>query len=363
MSVLYIIIVMSVMFGFASLALDYGRVQLAKSELRAATDSAARYGAKWVSNPALALGQSNDAANDNTVNGQALSLASRDVEVGHWNTATRVFTPNLKPQNAVRLTTSAQVPLVLGPAIGMNYCTVRARAVAKCVPLGIIGLDSIDFKNRTFVGSYNSAVTTSPTQATASASTSLISNGVIGSKNNGEIHGDIYLGSGGSLATGWTVVGGVTNLSEPIAAPAEPAWNPTGNPGGTPADYVVNNGTLVGGTYWLTSLTVNGALAFSGPATLYVNGNVTMGDNASITAFESMPSNLAIYQIGDNRTFVTGNLCSVKARVVAPQADFTSMNSFRFYGVCTFRTITCINVAEWYFDETTGQAAGLAIVQ
>ena len=85
MSILYVIVVMSVMFGFASLAMDYGRVQLAKTELRAATDSAARYGVKWVSNKNNAFGHANLAASDNMVNGQPFSVASGDVEVGYWN--------------------------------------------------------------------------------------------------------------------------------------------------------------------------------------------------------------------------------------------------------------------------------------
>ena len=45
-SMLYVVTVMSVMVGFASLAIDFGRVQLAKSELRTAVDAVARYALK-----------------------------------------------------------------------------------------------------------------------------------------------------------------------------------------------------------------------------------------------------------------------------------------------------------------------------
>ncbi|HYO10887.1 MAG TPA: TadG family pilus assembly protein [Tepidisphaeraceae bacterium] len=352
---------MSVVFAFASLALDYGRVQLARTELRTATDVAARWGVRWVNGGlAKALGRANEAAGGNYVNGVKAAFNASQIEVGYWNSSARTFTPVLRPHNAVRLVTSVTVPLVFGGIIGMPTCTVRASTVARCLPIGIAGLNSIDFKNNTFIGSYDSSVTVTPTQVTAKNNGVLLSNGTIGGKNNGQMHGDIYVGPGGSVETGWAITGAVGNLSSAVPTPADPAWSPVGNPGG--AGAACTGGSLVGGTYWLTSVNLSSNLTFTGPATLYVNGDINI-NGRSITAYQGIPSNLKIYQIGTNRTFSCGNGSSVKACISAPGSDFSSANGFDFFGVCVFRTITCQNNARFFFDEDAGTVEALAIVQ
>src|SRR5687768_12864121 len=86
MSMLYVIIVMTVVFGFASLAMDYGKVQLAKTQLRTAVDSSARHGVQWVSGgKTTALPAVNAAAADNTVNGQPISFTNAQIDIGSWN--------------------------------------------------------------------------------------------------------------------------------------------------------------------------------------------------------------------------------------------------------------------------------------
>jgi Flp pilus assembly protein TadG len=361
---IYVVIIASALFAFCSLAMDYGRVQLSKTELRIMTDNAARYGVKWVSGGKnKALDYASSAAADNNVNGSAVSLVSSNLDVGNWNTTTRVFTPNIKPQNAVRLVTSAQVPLAWGTLIGRDTCTVRASTVAKCMPVGIVGLNYVDFKNNTYIGSYDPSVLTNPTQATDNANASLASNGSIGANNNGDIAGDVYIGPAGTVATGWSISGGTSSLTSAIAVPSEPAWTPTGNPGGALAAYVNNtdNATLPGGTYWFTSFATanNKSLSFTGPATLYVNGDIDLGGD--LTPYQSQPSNLKIYQIGSPRTFTGG--ATIIAHIVAPRADFTTKNNFKLCGTCIFQSITVKNNGEFFFDETAGIVEALAIVQ
>jgi Flp pilus assembly protein TadG len=361
---LYVVIIAVALFAFASLAMDYGSVQLAKTELRIATDNAARYGVKWVSGgKSKSLGYANTAAADNTIRGQSLSISSGNFDVGSWNTTARVFTANGSPRNAVRVSTSVQVPLAWGNFIGRSTCTVRASSVARCMPVGFVGLNSVDFKNNTYIGSYDPSVLTNPTQLTANSNASLASNGSIGAMNNGNIKGDVYVGPGGTVASGWTITGGTSTLASAIPAPADPAWNPVGNPGATPAAYTntTDGAVLPGGTYWFTSFTTaNGrALSFTGPATLYVNGNIDLGGN--LTAYQSLPSNLKIYQIGAGHTFTAG--ATVVAHIIAPNVDFTTRNNFKLCGMCVFKTITVKNNGEFFFDETSGAVEALAIVQ
>ena len=361
MSMLYVIIVMVVSFAFASLAMDYGRVQLAKTELRTAVDSAARHGVQWVSGgKTTALPAVNSAAADNTVNGSAITFTNAQIDIGSWNYQTRVFTVNGAPRTALRVSNSASIPLALGDQIGMTACTIRASAVAKCVPLSIVGYSGFAFKNNTFVGSYNSSVTLTPTQASASSNATLVSNGYIGEQNNGTVKGDCIVGPSGSVDPGFSISGATQTLTSAVPVLSEPSWNGGGNPGGVPNNYTCSSTTtLPGGSYNFTKLTVNAALTFSGPATIYVNGNIDL--NAVVNTYQSIPSNLKIYQIGPNRTF-DGNQV-LRAVIVAPRSKFTADNNFKLYGACVFDTITVKNNCDFFYDESIGMVTAIGIVQ
>src|SRR4051812_20166958 len=94
-TLIYALVMMFVLIVFISLAVDFGRVQLAKTELEMATDSAARYGALGLSSgPAVVKARIISAAADNTVDGTPLVVdANLDIEFGNWNATTRTFTP------------------------------------------------------------------------------------------------------------------------------------------------------------------------------------------------------------------------------------------------------------------------------
>ena len=113
------------------------------------------------------------------------------------------------------------------------------------------------------------------------------------------------MGPSASEAGTTQVTGTTTTLTKDIATPTSPTWAPGANPGGIPQNYTASsNVTLPGGTYWFTSLSIAQNLAFSGPATVYVNGDVNMTtDQADLLAYNSIPANLKIFQIGSGRTF------------------------------------------------------------
>jgi hypothetical protein len=360
-AMLYVVIFMTALVGIASFAVDYSRVQLAKTQLRTATDAAARYSVKWISGgQATTLQMANAAASDNAVNGSTLTINSADLVLGNWNTATRKFTANGVPKNAVKIHSVVAVPLLFGGVIGIRSCNIHADAIGSCIPAGFIGFTAVDFKNNTYVASYDSSVKTNPSKGNSNDNATLASNGSIGAQNNGDLHGDAFIGAGGTIASGWTITGKTETLTAPIPMPADPAWNPTGNPGGVPAAFTVNAVTTVpGGTYWFTSLTVNNALKLAGPAVLYVNGNIDIG--ANITTYNSIPSNLTIYQLGTGRTFTIGG--QIVAKVIAPGSDFVTKNNFNYDGSGMFNSITVKNNGEFYFDEQIGSAIGVTLVQ
>lgn len=84
-----------IMTGVLSFAVDWGRIQLAKSELQAAADAAARYGAKGLAtSTANAKSYVASAAADNKVAGTNVSIdTEHDIEFGTWDPDSKQFVP------------------------------------------------------------------------------------------------------------------------------------------------------------------------------------------------------------------------------------------------------------------------------
>jgi hypothetical protein len=364
LALIYLTVIVAVLFAFASLAVDFGRVQIARSQLQTVVDSSARYSAQAIAAGADAvLDRCNTTAADNTIVGQTISFNSGNVQLGTWDLSKRSFTPGGQPANAVKVTQTFPVPLLLGPAINIQSCDVRASAVAYYVPMGFMALNLVDFKNNTFVGGYDSTKIKTPTPGTATQDGHLYANGQIGGKNNGKVNGNIILGPNGSLITGfnWDISGTVSHVPQPIPAPAVPGWSPTGNPGGTPQAFVYNSSApMPGGTYYFSKLVVNHDMAFLAPATFIVNGDVTV--TSDVTAYNLDPNNLTIYQLGTGNKFQANG--SIYAKIISPGNDFETKNNLKLYGAAVFNTITVKNNSEFYFDESASATSGqLAIVQ
>ncbi len=145
MAFIYIIVALVAMLGFCSFAVDLGRVQTAKTELRRAADAAARagaanipLGATAVQNAAIAM------AAANKCDGSAVTITASNVQVGIWNTSTNTFSTsgsanNTNTYNAVQITclrTAANgnpIPLLFGQIFGANTCNVDATSVAALI--------------------------------------------------------------------------------------------------------------------------------------------------------------------------------------------------------------------------------------
>lgn len=129
--------------ALVSLAVDYGRAQLAKSELQAAADSIARYALGGVAD-GTATARAMAAAADCRVDGRTLTLQNSDVEVGRWISG--AFTVTNTNPDSVRVTarlTSARgnaVPLTFGALIGRS--TVDLRAVSTASPRSVVNSSS-----------------------------------------------------------------------------------------------------------------------------------------------------------------------------------------------------------------------------
>lgn len=143
-ALIYATISMPVLIGFASLAVDAGRIQLARGELRRAADSAARAGAfGFETTAAQAKVDAITWSKKNAVDGRMLTDDCVAVTVGRWDTATRTFKTTLtgtQSYNAVRVVLSRpasgpnSVPIILANMIGSKGVEVRAEAIAMYVP-------------------------------------------------------------------------------------------------------------------------------------------------------------------------------------------------------------------------------------
>jgi Flp pilus assembly protein TadG len=139
----YSIVAVTGLVAVGSLALDYGRVQVARAELQDAADAAARHAVTVVRNElsgqVAAYHHANQSLNENRVDGQQIRFAlGQDVRVGRWNAQTQVFTPTnfADEANAVEVVLNQPVggkgrPLSLLPLLGRDQVTVRARAIAR----------------------------------------------------------------------------------------------------------------------------------------------------------------------------------------------------------------------------------------
>ncbi len=131
-STVYFVIVLLVMIGLASLAVDVGICSLTQAQLYDAIDAAGYAAAAGLQvSPAQARANAITYAGDNKINGTSLVITNSDVVLGTWNATTRVFTalsaanePNATAVQITGVLSTARgnaVPLPLARLFGISY--------------------------------------------------------------------------------------------------------------------------------------------------------------------------------------------------------------------------------------------------
>lgn len=139
---IYSVVVLTVMLGFAVLAVDLGRISLARSQLQDAADAAARYAVTGMvsSSTSQTTAQSHAVAAlaDCTIEGVTLSASNLTTTIGVWNSATGVFTATLTSPNAVKIdltfrftTGTGRVPLFVQALSSSQQPLIHATAISK----------------------------------------------------------------------------------------------------------------------------------------------------------------------------------------------------------------------------------------
>ena len=376
LALVYVTIAMTIGFGIGSLALDLARVQMVKTELQRAADAAARAavnsigsGIAAAQNAAITVASQNNADGSPIVLDPTITGTDADIEFGSWDGVAKTFSvlsgASRANATAMRITARREqsrgngVPLVLASALGVNYCNAKAVSIAMVgskAP-GITGLSSVDFHNQFFDVSYNSSSTTTPSHTNYTTLGWLASNGSIGAGTTGNaLSANVILGPNAVLDSHVNVSGSVSRVASDLTGPADPTFTPIGNPGGVSATPSVSGAvTWAGGDYYFTSLTMaSGAtITFTGPANIYLNGNATLNSSDTITAYQSIPTNLKIYQAtGKSWTCVDScNFCFVYQGC---GASFTVHDFLYFTGGLIAKTLTLHDKCDMYYDETLG---------
>ena len=141
-SLIYAVVAMVAILMFVSLAVDMGRVQVAKTELQRACDDVVRYGASGLqSGVSTVQSRVSAAAADNKVDGASLSLSTtNDLEFGTWDPATQTFdvlTGTVRSSaTAIRITArrttseNGGIPTLFAAAMGRRTIDITAVAIA-----------------------------------------------------------------------------------------------------------------------------------------------------------------------------------------------------------------------------------------
>lgn len=355
---------MIALLAVCSLAVDFGRVQVAKAELRRAADAAARAGAAGLPDPTETTRLARTFAQANTADGQAISVVdAQDIEVGTWNAWTRKFTKligaDLAGADAVRVTLrrTAQrgnaVPLTFGRLIGISSCDVPAFAVARyswAKGPGVVGIDGVTMKGGDLVNSYDSSKGSYTSQPSGS-------DVVVGSNQpiymNGScvVEGDVYCPPEPALP-GDKVTGDKLNFTDQLKYDAATL------PAGAYTDHgsvTLNGGavmTLTAGTHVMNDLRMTGGAVINvtGAAKLYIRGEFRMDGNSRLSASGDRPQNLEIYVVGSGKVDLARN--DLYAVLYAPQSQVEMNGNSNFFGLMIARTLDMNGNNTIHFDET-----------
>src|SRR4051812_38621130 len=127
-AIIYTAAALVVLIGFASLAVDVGRVHLARGELQSAADAAARAACAELQNGQVAArGAAVSVAAANKWDGNSITLdPTTELTFGTWDQAGRKFTPltGSAAANAVRIDLVRAAPLAFAQVIGIRSARV-----------------------------------------------------------------------------------------------------------------------------------------------------------------------------------------------------------------------------------------------
>jgi len=387
MAVVYMVFGIVIFGAFASLSIDLGRVQLAKTQERNAADAAARAATSACGNVSVAQSRASAIANSYSVDGTAVSLnVNQDIDFGNWNSATKTFSvlngSNRVKADSIRVTVrrtasnAKPISLFFGGLIGKSQCDVSASAIANFVPGGysIVGLDYIKMTGSSSDSYWGAPGTTGGQQG------NIASNGDITVGGGSVINGTAWLTAGHNLINSGTVTGGVRYLSGNLVyANGDPLNYATINDNGLLPSNVKTNGgldfkaqgnttyLLPGGNFYFRNIdATNGAqMTFTGPATFYVYGTVNIAGHTD--TYPTTARNLTLIMVPKNGnppgSVTIATQADFYASIYAPQSAVVINASADIYGNVVGKSIDMSGSGCIHYDLTAPNAGGIKTVR
>lgn len=361
-TLIYYTVIGTVLCGLLALAVDLGRVQVAKREIEDAVDAAARYGATGLSD-GTAVAKAISAAGENQFNGQGLTITASDVTTGNYSPSTRTFTTNGTPANAIRVriskTSGRNVGTILGQVLGMSSVQLSTQSFAYDKNFGSTTTSTPAGAIKGFVGvnwfNFNGPISI---QAWDSSTNSLLgaaawvapqTKGPVNLNNGVNIQGELQTATTPTM-NGATITKGIKALPAGFgtyAAPVAPSGATyLGNYNGPPGA----SQTFAAGVYRFDTFNVplGKAVSFSGAAEIYVNGSINIA--GAINTSGNIPSNLKIYNTSGSGVDIGTNTTSpIYAEIYAPNSPF-NLNSRTFYGSLISTGINVNSTFNMYID-------------
>ena len=374
-AVVYLCVMLSTLAGLVGLGVDFGRVQVAKTQLSIAADAAALYAAGALPDASAAASRALLAASGNTTEGSPVVLLPSDVQTGFWDTTLRKFTSGGSPTNAIQVTAhlsssrGTAVPLVFASLLGARSCDVNAQAIGMldgpASTYGITGINSFSSGGLLTVDSYPSG------NRGDVASNGDITLNLLGIVGLTDIHGDARPGIAKSvkLPTGLSITH-ISGSTSPLTSalyypPVILGAHGTGNDNASLPLSVFNGVDLVGavaadipgGTYVVRNLTLPPTAMFrlQGPTTFYVTGTTNLIGTVQVPS--SDPANFKVYVVGSGPVYLTATL-AVYMDLYAPQSAIQITAGLGYYGRIIGLSINILGTSLIHYDEALGPAGG-----
>jgi hypothetical protein len=383
LSIILVVVILTVLIAFVSLAVDVGRIRLARAQLQTDADAAARAGA-WELPPSKStqdvIDQTLEAAAKNVVidnddqsnartNPDMELNAQEDIEFGIWDEKQKNFTPIVDQHNTDtderRLANAVRaharrleerdnpVKLIFAPIVGVFDKDIERQATAyvtgeSSVNYGFVGIDGV-----LATGNF------------ATLNGSVISDGNI-SLGNSDVNGDARPGIGkditqrpNSTVTGWMadLTYSVKSLYPVLnTAPASALPIPTNLQflgGVSPAKRVEYKGTWNNNN---NDITVNGYVRiYIEDVTAKTKGNLDLTSLKVVWQNPTTPNanRLEFYVVGTKVKTINcaGNRQSWY-HIYAPQCDISIEGTADYFGWAIGKTLTWKGTATYNYDGT-----------
>jgi hypothetical protein len=132
-------VLMVMMLAMVAFGLDLGYVNLTRTQLQSAADSAAMASSAVLGRDDVSIGEvAKKYASLHAAGGKSVQLADSDIESGTWDVASRTFSP-MEGGNAVRITARrVDAPLFFGRVLGRDRFSTSASAISMANPRDIV---------------------------------------------------------------------------------------------------------------------------------------------------------------------------------------------------------------------------------